>query len=432
MPRKVIIAGSQGREFHVFNMFYKNNRDCQVVAFTSNAQSKSYPKGLSGKLYPKGIPIYPEKYLPQAVKKFAADEVVFAGTDIPYSQVMQMAAVVMSCGADFKLAGPESTMLKSKRFVISVCGVRTGDGKSPVSRRVCQMLKAKGINFVVVRHPIPGGDLSKMAVQRIGTRSDMDALTIEEREEYQPHIDSGSIVYSGIDYEQVLREAEKEAKVIVWEGSSNDLPFIRPDVHIVVADARRPGHETTYYPSEVNLRMADIVIINKVDSANPADVEAVARNVSMINPRAALVRAAMPIFIDKPELVKGRRILVVEDGPSLTQGGLAFGVGSMVAKNLGAYMISPRGKAAGSISDVYTDYPQLGAVLPVMGYSRKQLDEIEQTINSVDCDSVLIGTPVDLRGLISINKPAARVKYEVQEIGKPNLEEALGKFLKKV
>jgi predicted GTPase len=437
MLKKVIIMGAQGRDYHNFNVYFRNNRNYQVVAFTVaqiQQTNKLYPKVLAGKLYPKGIPIYPEKYLPQLIKDNKVEEVVLAYSDLSYDSVMHKAAMVESCGADFKLMGPQSTMLSSKKFVISVCGVRTGAGKSPTSRKVCQLLKARGIKFVVIRHPMPYGNLSEMAVQRFSSKSDLNKYgsTIEEREEYEPHLEAGNVVYAGVDYQEILKQAEREADVIVWDGGNNDLPFIRPNLHIVVADARRPGHELMYYPSETNLRMADIVIVNKVDTANPLDIETVISNVSVINPKATIIKSAMPLFVDKPDLVRGRRILAIEDGPTLTHGGLGYGAASIIAKNLGAYMISPREKAVGSIREVYSLYPHLGAVLPAMGYSRRQIDELEQTINAVECDSVLIGTPVDLRNLININKPAARVKYEIQEIGKPNLEDVLSKSLKKL
>jgi predicted GTPase len=438
MAKKVIIMGAAGRDFHNFNMFFRDNKNYEVVAFTAaqipGIANRAYPKVLAGKLYPKGIPIYPEKYLQQMIKKYKVDEVVLAYSDLSYNDVMNKASIVLATGADFRLMGPESTMLKSKRFVISVCAVRTGSGKSPTSRKVCQLLKSKGVKFVVIRHPMPYGDLSKMAVQRFSTKSDLEKYgsTIEEREEYEPHLESGNIVYSGVDYKEILKQAEREADVIVWDGGNNDLPFIRPNLHIVVADARRPGHELMYYPGEANLRMADVVIVNKVDTANPVDIETVIGNVSMVNPKATIIKSAMPVMVDRPELVRGKRILVIEDGPTLTHGGLGFGAASIIAKNLGSYMISPREKAVGSIKEVYSQYPHLGAILPAMGYSRKQIDELEQTINAVECDSVLIGTPVDLRNLLNINKPAARVRYEIQEIGKPNLEDILNKFLRKV
>jgi predicted GTPase len=442
--KRILIMGAAGRDFHNFNVFFRDKREYEVVAFTqapgqnigelAKIPKRNYPKELAGKLYPKGIPIYPEKTLPQIIKKEKIDEVVLAYSDLSHVDVMHKASIALASGADFKLMGPETTMLESKRFVISVCAVRTGSGKSPTARKICQLLKSRGIKFVVVRHPMPYGDLNKMIVQRFSTKSDFDKYdsTIEEREEYEPHIESGNIVYAGVDYEKILRQAEREADVIVWDGGNNDLPFIKPNLHIVIADARRPGHELLYYPGETNLRMADVVIVNKIDTANPVDIETVIANVNMINPKAIIIKAAMPGFVDKPELIRGKRVLAIEDGPTLTHGGLNLGAASLIAKNLGAYIISPRDKAVGSIREVYSEYPHLGAVLPAMGYSRKQIDELEQTINSVECDSVLIGTPADLRSLLNINKPAARVRYEIQEIGKPNLEDILNKFLRKV
>jgi len=437
MAKKVVIMGAQGRDYHDFNVFFRDNKEYEVVAFTvSQIQqiNKTYPKSLSGKLYPKGIPIFPEKYLPQIVREKKADEVVLAYSDLSYADVMHKASIVLSAGADFRLMGPQSTMLESKRFVISVCGVRTGVGKSPAARKICQILKAKGVKFVVVRHPMPYGDLSKMTVQRFSTKSDLNKYgsTIEEREEYEPHLEAGNVVYAGVDYKEILKQAEREADVIVWDGGNNDLPFIKPNLHIVVTDARRPNHELMYYPGEANLRMADVVIVNKVDTANPVDIETVIGNISMVNPKATIIKAAMPVFVDKPEMVRSKRVLVIEDGPTLTHGGLNYGAASIIAKNFGSYMISPRDKAVGSIKELYSLYPHLGAVLPAMGYSKKQMGELEQTINAVECDSVLIGTPVDLRNILNINKPAARVRYEIQEIGKPTLEDVINKILRKV
>lgn len=426
------------REFHNFNVFFRDNKDYEVVAFTASQipgiANRIYPKELAGKLYPKGIPIYPESSLSQLIKKYKVEEVVLAYSDLSYVDVMHKASIALANGADFRLMGPETTMLKSKRFVISVCAVRTGAGKSPTTRKICHLLKAKGIRFVVIRHPMPYGDLSKMVVQRFSTKSDLDKYnsTIEEREEYEPHLEEGNIVYAGVDYEKILAQAEREADVIVWDGGNNDLPFIKPNLHIVVADARRPGHELLYYPGEANIRMADVVIVNKIDTANPIDIETVISNVNQINPKATIIKAAMPGFVDKPELIRGKRVLAIEDGPTLTHGGLGFGAASIIAKNLGAYIISPRDKAVGSIKEVYSEYPHLSAVLPAMGYSKKQIDELEQTINAVECDSILIGTPVDLRKILNINKPAARVRYEIQEIGRPNLEDILNKYLKKI
>jgi len=435
--RKVIIMGAQGRDYHNFNVFFRDNKNYEVVAFTvAQIQMKNriYPKILAGKLYPKGIPIYHEESLSKLIKDYEVNEVVLAYSDLSHEDVMQKASMILSCGADFRLMGPRETMLKSKKPVIAVTGVRTGAGKSPTSRKVCRILKSKGIKFVVVRHPMPYGNLEKMIVQRFSNKSDLDKYdsTIEEREEYEPHLEEGNIVYAGVDYAKILKEAEKEADVIVWDGGNNDMSFIKPDLHIVVADARRPGHEIMYYPGESNLLMADIVIVNKVDTANQLHVQQVVDNVTIANKNAVIIKAAMDIFIDKPELIRGKRVLVVEDGPTLTHGGLDSGAAFIEAQNLGAFMITPRDKAVGSIKDIFIKYPHLGTVLPAMGYSRKQIEELQETINNVNCDSILIGTPVDLRNLLSINKPAARVRYEIREIGKPDLEDVINKFLRKI
>lgn len=436
MKKNVIIMGAAGRDYHNFNMFFRDNKEYKVVAFT-HAQipyivNRYYPKVLAGRLYPKGIPIYPEKLLPKLIEKYKVNEVVLAYSDLSYLDVMEKASLVLACGADFKLMGPETTMLKSKRFVISVCAVRTGSGKTPTSRRVCQILKSKGLRYVVIRHPMPYNDLSKMVVQRFTSKDDLNGLTIEEREEYESHLEDGNIVFAGVDYEKILKEAEKEADVIVWDGGNNDLPFIKPDLHIVVADGRRPGHELLFYPSQANIRMADVVIVNKIDTANPLDVETIINNVKSINSGAKIIKGAMPPFADRPELVNRRRVIAIEDGPTLTHGGLSFGAASIVAKNLGAYVINPRADAVGSIKDAFVQYPHLGAVLPAMGYSRKQMEELEQTINKIECDTVVIGTPVDLRNLLNINKPSVRVRYELREIGKPDLEDVLNRSLRKV
>lgn len=435
--RRVVIMGAQGRDYHNFNVFFRNNKNYQVVAFTVaqiQMRNKLYPKILAGRLYPKGIPIYHEESLPRLIKEHEVDEVVLAYSDLSHEEVMQKASLVLSHGADFKLMGSKETMLKSKKPVIAVTGVRTGVGKSPTSRKVCRLLKSKGINFVVIRHPMPYGNLEKMIVQRFSNKTDLEKYnsTIEEREEYEPHLEEGNVVYAGVDYEKILKEAEKEADMIVWDGGNNDLPFIKPDLYIVVADARRPGHELLYYPGETNLMMADVVIVNKVDTANQLYVQQVVDNVKMVNKNAVIMKAAMDRFIDRPELIKGKRVLVVEDGPTLTHGGLDYGAGMIEAKNLGAFIITPRDKAVGSIKDIFIKFPHLGTVLPAMGYSKKQMEELQETINAVDCDSVLIGTPVDLRNLLNINKPVARVRYEVREIGKPDLEDTINAFLRKV
>jgi predicted GTPase len=435
--RKVIILGAQGRDYHDYNVFFRNNKNYEVVAFTVaqiQMKNKVYPKALAGKLYPKGIPIFHEESLPKLIKDYDVDEVVLAYSDLSHEEVMQKASLVMSCGAEFRLMGPKETMLKSKKPVIAVTGVRTGVGKSPTSRKVCKILKSKGIKFVVIRHPMPYGNLEKMIVQRFSTKPDLEKYnsTIEEREEYEPHLEDGNIVYAGVDYEKILKEAEKEADVIVWDGGNNDLSFIKPDLLIVVADARRPGHELLYYPGETNLMMADVVLVNKVDTANQINVQQVIENIKLVNKNAIIIKTAMDRFVDKPDLIRGKRVLVVEDGPTLTHGGLDYGAGLIEAKNLGAFIITPRDKAVGSIKDILDKYPHLGTVLPAMGYSKRQMEELQETINSVECDSVLIGTPVDLRNLLMINKPVARVRYEIREIEKPNLEDIISKFLRKV
>ncbi len=435
--RKVIILGAQGRDYHDYNVFFRNNKNYEVVAFTVaqiQMKNKVYPKALAGKLYPKGIPIFHEESLPKLIKDYDVDEVVLAYSDLSHEEVMQKASLVMSCGAEFRLMGPKETMLKSKKPVIAVTGVRTGVGKSPTSRKVCRILKSKGIKFVVIRHPMPYGNLEKMIVQRFSNKSDLEKYnsTIEEREEYEPHLEEGNIVYAGVDYEKILKEAEKEADVIVWDGGNNDLSFIKPDLLIVVADSRRPGHELLYYPGETNLMMADVVLVNKVDTANQINVQQVVENIKLVNKNAIIIKTAMDRFVDKPDLIRGKRVLVVEDGPTLTHGGLDYGAGLIEAKNLGAFIITPRDKAVGSIKDIFAKYPHLGTVLPAMGYSKRQMEELQETINSVECDSVLIGTPVDLRNLLMINKPVARVRYEIREIEKPNLEDIISKFLRKV
>jgi predicted GTPase len=436
MKRKVIIMGAAGRDFHNFNVFFRDNKDYKVVAFTAEQipgiAGRNYPRVLAGRSYPKGIPIYPEKQLPDLIKKHKVDLVVLAYSDLFDEDVMHKASIVMANGADFKLMGPNSTMLKSKRPVIAITAVRTGAGKSPTSRRVVAILKNLGKKVVVVRHPMGYGPLKKEIVERYETQEDLKkyATTIEEREEYEPHLEQGTIVYAGVDYEKVLRQAEKEAKVIVWDGGNNDFPFIKPDLHICVADCRRPGHELLFYPGEINFRIADIIILNKIATSNPVDIQHVYQNAKKINPKAIVIKAAMPHKVDKPELIKGRRVLVIEDGPTLTHGGMSIGAGTIAAKSLGAFIINPRNEAVGSIRELYAKYPNLGSVLPAMGYSKKQLRELEDTINKVNCDAIVIGTPFDLRKLLSVNKPIARVRYELQEIGKPNLEDVIKKFIK--
>ena len=424
--------GAAGRDFHNFNVYYRNNPKYEVVAFTATQipgiEKRAYPPELAGPDYPNGIPIYPEEDLPELIKKHGVNEVVFAYSDVSHEYVMHKASIALANGADFRLMGPFATMLKAKVPVVSICAVRTGSGKSQTSRRVTKILREKGFRVVVVRHPMPYGDLAKQVCQRFASHEDLDKheCTIEEREEYEPHINNGIIVYAGVDYGKILREAEKEADIIVWDGGNNDLSFYKPDLHIVVADPHRPGHEVAYHPGETNLRMADVVVINKVDTADPTNIATVRKNVKRLNPNAIIIEAASPITVDKPELIKGKRVLVVEDGPTLTHGNMPYGAGTIAAKRLGATeTVDPRPYAVGSIAKKFEEYPHLGAVLPAIGYGREQIKELEETINKTPCDLVLIGTPIDLRQVLQLNKPAARAKYELKELSKPTLEKIL-------
>jgi len=436
---KVIIMGAAGRDFHNFNVYFRNKKEYDVVAFTATQipgiEKRMYPPELAGPNYPKGIPIYPEEELPKLIERHNVTEVVFAYSDVPHEYVMHKASIALASGSDFRLMGPSTTMLKAKVPVVSVCAVRTGSGKSQTSRRVSSVLKKLGFRVVVVRHPMPYGDLRKQACQRFASLEDLEKneCTIEEREEYEPHINNGVIVYAGVDYEKILMEAEKEADIIVWDGGNNDMPFYKSDLHIVVADPHRAGNELTYHPGETNLRMADVVVINKVDTADPANVEIVKANTGKVNPDATVVEAASPIIVDDSARVKNMRVLVVEDGPTLTHGNMAYGAGTIAAKRLGAKeIVDPRPYAVGSIRDTFTKYTHLSALLPAMGYSDKQIDELEKTINATPCDLVIIGTPIDLRKIVNLNKPTVRARYELREISKPNIEEILRKrFLKK-
>ncbi|MHA1579313.1 MAG: cyclic 2,3-diphosphoglycerate synthase [Candidatus Freyarchaeota archaeon] len=430
--------GAAGRDFHNFNVYFRQNDHYEVVAFTAaqipKIENRIYPPELAGPLYPEGIRIYPEEDLPTLIKKLNVDQVVLAYTDLSHLTVMNKASLVLACGADFRLMGSKSTMLESSLPVISVCAVRTGCGKSQTTRKICRILREKGLRVVVIRHPMPYGDLRKQVCQRFAGYEDLDRYhtTIEEREEYEPHIDQGDIVYAGVDYEKILREAEKEADVIVWDGGNNDFPFYRPDLHIVLVDPHRPGHELTYYPGETNVRMADVIIINKIDTAKPDHVEETIGNVKKLNPEATVIKAASPLTVENPELIRNKRVLVVEDGPTLTHGGMSYGVGIIAARKYAAKeIVDPRPYAVGSIREVFRNYPQIGALLPAMGYSPEQIRELKETIEAVDCDSVIIGTPIDLRRFLKINKPTVRIKYDIQEIGKPDLEEALENFLQK-
>jgi len=429
---KVIIMGAAGRDFHNFNVYYRNNPQYEVVAFTATQipgiEKRAYPPELAGPNYSKGIPIYAEEELPELIKKHGVEEVVFSYSDVSHEYVMHKASIALANGADFRLMGPTTTMVKAKVPVVSVCAVRTGSGKSQTSRKVAKTLRKLDFKVVVIRHPMPYGDLAKQICQRFASYEDLDKYecTIEEREEYEPHIDNGIIVYAGVDYEKILREAEKEADIIVWDGGNNDIPFYKTDLHIVVADSHRPGHEMTHHPGETNLRMADVIIINKVDTADPTNVATVRKNARTANPNATIVEAASPITIDNPKLINAKKVLVVEDGPTLTHGNMAYGAGMIAAERMGAEeMVDPRPYAVGSIVKTFENYPHLGAVLPAVGYGKEQIDELEETINATPCDTVLIGTPIDLRRVLHLNKPAVRAKYELQEIGTPTLEDIL-------
>jgi predicted GTPase len=435
--KRILIMGAAGRDFHNFNVLYRNNRQYEVVAFTAtqipNIEKRKYPAKLAGRLYPQGIPIVSEKDLEKLVTKSKIDEVVFSYSDVSNQYVMERAALVTAAGADFKLLGKNSTMLKSRRPVIAVCAARTGSGKSQTTRRVCQLLREKGKNPVVIRHPMPYGDLTKQICQRFASISDMDKhrCTIEEREEYEPHIVQGTVVYAGVDYEVIKKEAEKEADVIVWDGGNNDVSFYMPDLYITVVDPHRPGDELSYFPGQTNLLLADVALINKIDTADYEDIEQVRYNVKMANPKAILIEAASPIHIQKPELIRGKEVLVVEDGPTLTHGGMTYGAGVIAAEKFGAKdIIDPRAWVKGEIKKTFESYPEIGALLPAMGYGKKQIKDLERTIDSIPADSVVIATPVDLTKILKINKPTVRVRYELQEIGKPDLEEVIGEFLK--
>lgn len=430
MSDKVIIMGAAGRDFHNFNVYFRGNPAYQVVAFTAtqipNIEDRIYPPELSGESYPEGIPIYPESELQNLIEELDVDQVVFAYSDVSHDYVMHKAAEVLAAGADLRLLGPKATMLKSELPIISICAVRTGAGKSQTTRRVADILETLGKRVVTVRHPMPYGTLADQICQRFSSYEDLDRhhTTIEEREEYEPHIDRGGVVYAGVDYELILREAEKEADVILWDGGNNDLPFYRPDLHIVVADPHRAGHELAYYPGEANVRMADVVVINKIDTADFEDISTVRRNVRSINPRAVVVEAASPITVEDPKEIRGKKVLVVEDGPTLTHGGMSFGAGTVAAQRFGAAeTVDPRPYAVGSIKETYDKYPTIGPLLPAMGYGPQQVKELEETINATPCELVVVATPIDLRRVARIDRPCDRVRYELQEIGQPTLED---------
>ncbi len=432
MARRILIMGAAGRDFHNFNTVFRGNRSYQVVAFTAaqipDIAGRKYPAKLAGKGYPKGIPIHPEQDLEKLIADLQVDEVVFAYSDVPHVYVMHQASRALSCGADFTLMGPIDTMIKSTKPVISIGAVRTGSGKSQTTRRVCQILKDRGLRVVAIRHPMPYGDLTKQICQRFAELADLDKYecTIEEREEYEPHIMSGNVIYSGVDYGVILKQAEKEADVIVWDGGNNDLPFYRPDLHIVVADPHRAGHELTYHPGETNLMMADAIVINKIDTAAPEAIETVRHNIALRNPKAAVIEGASPVYVDAPKLITGKRVLVIEDGPTLTHGEMKYGAGVVAARKWGAAeIVDPRPWIRGTLKETFATYPGIGQLLPAMGYGERQVKDMEATINAADVDAVVIATPIDLRRIMKIKKPCVRVRYELQEIGKPDLVDVI-------
>jgi predicted GTPase len=427
---RILIMGAAGRDFHNFNTYLRARPEYQVVAFTAtqipNIEGRVYPAALAGALYPDGIPILPESELVNLIRQHQINQVIFSYSDVSHEYVMHRASLVQAAGADFRLLGPAATMVKSSKPVIAVCAVRTGSGKSQTTRAVVAALKDMGMRVVVVRHPMPYGDLVKQAVQRFETYDDLAKhnVTIEEREEYEPHLARGTVVYAGVDYEKILRAAEQEADVVLWDGGNNDYAFYKPDLYITVVDPHRPGHELAYYPGETNLRLANVIVINKIDTARPEHVEQVRQNIRAVNPHALVVDAASPIFVENPEAIYGKRVLVVEDGPTLTHGEMAYGAGVVAARRFGAAeIVDPRPFAVRSIADTYKKYPTTGAVLPAMGYGQAQTRDLEETINRADVDLVLIATPIDLRRLIHIKHPSDRVRYELQEIGQPTLGE---------
>ncbi len=440
MSRKnAIIIGAAGRDFHNFNTFFRDNEDYKVLAFTAaqipDIDDRKYPAELAGKLYPEGIPIYGEEDLSGLIRKLEADFCVFSYSDVPYQRVMAVSALVNAAGANFVLLGGKATMIKSNKPVIAVGAVRTGCGKSQTSRRIIEILMSMGLKVVAVRHPMPYGDLVAQKVQRFATLNDLvrHRCTIEEMEEYEPHVVRGNVIYAGVDYEAILREAENDpdgCDIILWDGGNNDFPFFQPDLMVTVADPHRPGHELSYYPGEVTLRIADVVIINKIDSADAAGIQTVRENIAHVNPGATVIDGASPIQVEDVDVIKGKRVLVVEDGPTLTHGEMKIGAGIVAARKFGASeLVDPRPFTVGKLAETFEIYPGIGTLLPAMGYGEEQLHDLETTINNTDCDSVVIGTPIDLTRIIQINKPTTRVFYDLQEIGHPNLEDVLGDFL---
>lgn len=433
--KNVIIMGAAGRDFHNFNVVYRDSPEFEVVAFTATQipgiEGRTYPPELAGSRYPKGIPIYSEEELPRLIKELKADIAVLSYSDIAYLDVMHKSSIAMAAGADFELLGPRSTTLRSKLPVVSVCAVRTGAGKSTASRRVAALLRERGKRVAIIRHPMPYGDLSKEAVQRFASFQDLDDAdcSIEEREEYEPHILKGFVVFAGVDYQKIMAAAEKEADVILWDGGNNDIPFIQPNVHFVVLDPLRPGNELDHYPSEINVRLANAGIINKVDMAEPKNVQTVESNLKRLAPNAVVIKAVSEITIDKPELVKGKRVLVVEDGPTVTHGDMAYGVGFIAAQRFHAsQIVDPRKSAVGVYKDTFRKYSHLTQVLPTMGYGHQQIKDLQDTISNADCDSVIIATPADIRRIIKFSKPTAMVSYELKEQTRPGMLEVLQSY----
>ncbi|MCK4234528.1 GTPase [candidate division WOR-3 bacterium] len=434
--KKTIIMGAAGRDFHNFNTFFRDNNEYEVVAFTAtqipNIEARKYPKELAGELYPDGIPIFPENKLTALIKDKNVDLVVFSYSDVPHIYVMHKASEVLAAGSNYLLLGSRDTMIESKKPVIAICAIRTGCGKSQTTRRVTDILLEHGKKVVVIRHPMPYGDLRDQIVQRFATYEDLEKhkCTIEEREEYEPHIEKGIVVYAGVDYEKILNEAEKEADIILWDGGNNDIPFYKPDLLIVVLDPLRPGHELLYHPGETNLRMCNVALINKMDSAKTDDVEIVKENIKSVNPYAVIIEADSPVSVDEPELIKGKKVLVIEDGPTLTHGGMAFGAGFVAAEKLGAAeIIDPRPFAVKTIKNTYNKFPQLEKILPAMGYGDAQMKDLEDTINAATVDAVIIATPINLAKLIKINKPHVRVTYELEERKENALSDIIKKFI---
>jgi len=439
--KRVIIIGAAGRDFHNFNTCYRDNESYEVVAFTAaqipDIDGRKYPAELAGKLYPDGIPIYPQEELEALIKKENVDSCIFSYSDIPYQKVMAISAIVNAAGAGFELPGTRDTMIKSTKPVIAVGAVRTGCGKSQTSRRIIEILMEKGLKVVAVRHPMPYGDLVAQKVQRFATIEDLakHKCTVEEMEEYEPHVVRGNVIYAGVDYEAILRAAENDpdgCDIILWDGGNNDFPFYESDLTITVADPHRPGHELSYYPGEVTMRIADVVVINKMDSASPENIQIVRDSIEAINPDSIVVDGASPIRVDNPDVIRGKKVLVVEDGPTLTHGEMKIGAGVVAAKKYGASeLIDPRPFTVGRLSETFRIYPGIGTLLPAMGYGDEQLRDLETTINNTDCDAVVIGTPIDLNRIIKIKKPSTRVYYDLQEIGEPNLTGILNDFVKK-